>query len=148
MDCCSCEPVIVLNEEAKRLAGVLKLLFFIYIAIVIAVILVGDFSGFMLYVIIILFLMMTFLQARYQIAGFAIFLVLFGAFNNLVFLGLRIQNKVLSLDDLYTGKNGLFVASIVIVSIAFGMHIVLGVYLFKAYCEFKAISKSAGQGKI
>lgn len=146
MDCCSCEPVIVLNQEGKRLAGILKILFFIYIVVTIAVILLGDFSGFMLYVIIILFLMMTFLQARYQIAGFCIFLALFGAFNNLIFLGLRAQNRLLSLEDIYTGKNGLFVTAVVLVSIAFGFHIVLAVYLFKAYCEFKAISKASGYG--
>ena len=144
---CQCDPVIILNAEATKIVKTLKILFFIYFAIVIGLIMVGDISGFMLYFMLLMLILVTFLQCRYQYAGFTIFVALYGAFNNLIFLGLRTQNNILDLKDQFAGKQGILIFAIIMEVVGFVYHIVLCYYCFEAYKEFKAIEKSGAYGK-
>jgi hypothetical protein len=83
------------------------------------------------------------MQCYYLTAGFLLFFVIFNIFNTLVFIGLRIQNKVTGLKDYYIVHNT-FTAVVVVQSLALIFYFFLSYYGFQAYKEFKAIHTNGG----
>jgi hypothetical protein len=144
MNCCNCDPVIRLTDEGKRLSTVLKAMFFGYLALFIGLIVVEDFSSALTNIFEMIFVIITAIQARYQMAGLCVFLSIFNGFFNCCFIGLLSQNRVLGIKDSFSDNQGMFIAAMIIESIAVVFQFALAYFLFQAFCEFKAISKETG----
>jgi hypothetical protein len=140
---CQCEPVITLSPKARSLIKCLQILFFVYFLVLLSQLIFLNFNGAMSSVITMLVLVMTFLMCHFLLAGFVIFLVFFNLFYSLIFIGLRIQNKIAGLHDKYF-KNELYIALIIIESLSIVFFIILIYYAFQAYREFKALYFSGG----
>lgn len=140
---CQCEPIIRLTPEGERLNKILKVLFFVYLILIILKGVSGDFSGLFSDILVLLLLLITFLQCNYFFAGLLIFFLLFDVIHCLMFIGLRIQNKVVGLKDKYL-ELGFYTFALVVQCISLVFYIVLIVFSFKSYKEFKAISKGFG----
>lgn len=135
---CQCNPVIRLTEEGNRLKLILKIMFFIYIFFVVAKIFLFDLQGALSDLINVLILILSFLVCHYMLVSLLLFMVFFSCFNNLVFLGLRIQNKIKNLPDTYISK-GIYTHVVIVQSLEFIFYIFLIYYAFQTYKEFKAI---------
>lgn len=138
MNCCSCEPIVKLNPEGLKLVFILKILFYIFLVLTILQFFFIDFSGAINSIIALLVLFLLFNQANYMFAGLLMVFVTFSLFYASIFIGLRIQNRILGLKDVYT-EEGRYIAVLVIYSLSFIFYIVLIFYSFKAYKEFKAL---------
>lgn len=138
---CNCDPIIPLNEEAKRLSNLLKGLFFGSIALLIGLIVTGDNNSIFNYIISMLVVLGAAFQANYQLAGIAIFFCFLNGFGAIVFLSLRIQNRCLGIEVLDENGSGMYIAAIILQSLSVIYHSILIYYLFAAYKEFKAIMK-------
>lgn len=138
---CNCDPVIPLNDEAKRYSNILKGFFFGYIALLIALIVTGDNNSIFNYIIAMLIILGTAFQANYQLAGVSVFFCFLNGFGALIFLCLRIQNKALGIESFDIENNGMYIAAIVFQCISVIFHGFLIYFVFCAYKEFKAISK-------
>lgn len=143
---CTCEPPFPLSKEGKNITSVLKVMFFIYLALLVGIIIIGNTSVLFMYIIGMIFVLWTALQAGFQIAGIAFFFIILNGFYNFCFLGQRVQNKVMNLPDNFSDDNSLFVAAIVIESFAVIFHCILAFYLFEGYKEFKALLLGSGGG--
>lgn len=143
MNCCQCEPMVALNAEGHRLVKILKILFFCYLALIVAKIVIGDFNGALSNVISMIILLLAFLQCNYLICGFLIFFSCFNLFYSLVFIGLRIQNNTAGIPDRFT-SSGLYISGIIIAVVSIGFYITLIYYAFKSYKEFKALLFNSG----
>jgi hypothetical protein len=136
---CRCDPIIKLTPQGERLKKILTILFFIYFLVIIGRIIIRDYNSIISDFITIIILMMTMFMCHYMIAGFLIWKVLFDLFYTLVFLGLRIQNKVTpSLSDPYEYIN-MYYPAVAISSLTCVFYCFLIYYAFQAYKEFKAI---------
>lgn len=138
MNCCQCDPIVKLSAEAERLIKILKILFFLYLFIIIIKLIVGDFNSAVNNIIAMIILVVLFLQANFMFAGFLIFFTLFNIMYALIFLGLRIQNRVAHIPDRYT-YSSFYIPSIVVSVISLVFYIFLTYYTFLAYREFKAL---------
>lgn len=136
MNCFSCSPIVILSPEGREVKQILEKLTYAYLALVVLRLLLGDFNSFFNELIIIWFLVLTFMQASYIMASITIFILLFDAFYTLIFVMLIIQDYLLGMLErfplgflVYFGINLLgLVISITLVH-----------YLFKGYKEFKAL---------
>ena len=135
--CLNCKPVINLTEKAKKYRKYLFILFFVEIVIMILKIIFQIFSVDFSILIELLILSLTIIICHYIFCAFLIFLTFFDLFSTVYFLGLRMQNKFLNIDDEIINKHKM---SIVVQIIYLFFCIILIIFAFFAYREFKAIS--------
>lgn len=139
---CNCNSIIVMSAEAKRLSNILKAMFFGYIAIMICMVVIGSYSLILSYLLAMIVVLITAFQANYQFAGISFFFVFFNCFSSVIYILLRFQNATLGIKDIFFDNSGMYIAAMIIESIAILFHVTLMYYLFKAYCEFKAQYKT------
>ncbi len=140
---CQCNPVIQLNSEGLRLSKILKILFFIYLILIIGKCVLGDFKGALTGIILCVFLIITFLSCYYLFASYCIFFAIFNLFFSMVFIALRLQNKMAGLKDKYLTQ-GLYAAAMILEFVCLVYYFFLIYYCFQSYKEFKAISVNGG----
>ncbi len=136
---CNCRPVVTLSEKGKSLVSCLRILFFIYMIVVILQIVIQNFSNGFTSIISLLLLLGTFLTCHFLITGIFIFLTMFQIVSSFFFVGLIIQNKILGLQDIYSASNGYFITVIVFEILMILFFLTLIYYAFQAYKEFKAL---------
>jgi len=139
-----CQPIILLNQEGLRLTKILKIFFFIYLFILVGKIILKDYNGAFTDLICILILMTTFLCCHFILSAFLIFMVIYSLFFSLVFLGLRIQNRVAGLKDVYLKDDLSYYSIIVIQGLTLIFYSCLIYYSFQSYKEYKAIFMNGG----
>ena len=135
--CLNCKPVIPLTEKAKNYRKYLVILFFVDIVIMILKIIFQIFSVDFSILIELLILSLTIIICHYIFCAFLIFLTFFDLFSTIYFLSLRMQNKFLKLEDEIINKHEM---AIIVQIIYFIFCIILIIFTFFAYREFKAIS--------
>jgi hypothetical protein len=140
---CQCNPVITLTSEGARLAKILKVLFFLCIFLIVAKLVLGDLHGGLSGLILCAFIVITFLSCHYLFAGYTIFFAIFSLFYTIVFIGLRVQNKMAGLKDKFL-MNNIYTFLLVVEVLSFFYYFVLIYYSFQSYREFKAIYLNGG----
>ena len=145
---CDCDPIIPLSEEAKKKSNVLKIMFFGYIVLLIALIATGELQSLFSFIIAMLLVLGAAFQANYQLCGLAVLFSFFNGFVSFLFLALRIQNAVLKIPEPFKEYKGLFVTVIIVHILSFIFHGLLIYFLFDAFKEFKAIYKSNSYSKL
>jgi hypothetical protein len=145
---CNCKPVVQLSEKGKSIVGYLKIMFFIYLAIIIVQIVLQNLSYGLFSIIALAILLTTFLTCHFLYAGICIFILMFLTTIGLFFLGLRIQNKIAGIPDQYSSSNAYYIIVIIFQCGLLTFYGFLIYYLFEAYKEFKALYFHRGYGKI
>ena len=128
---CQFKPIIPLNEKANSYRKILSILLFIYLIIIIFKIIYQIDDLFSKIIEIFLFIF-AYIMCHYILCLIFIFLTLFDLLFTLFFLGQIIQNKILNpknKDD-YDSRLVIFIYCIILI-----------IYLFLSYREFKAISR-------
>jgi len=130
-----CEPIIPLNEKAKSYRKILIYLLTIYLILTIIKSFYQFTDLFSLLLEMFLFIF-TCLMCHYILCTILIFLTSFNLLFTAFFLGQIIQNKIFDVkdEDINSG-----ILNVIIQCIYLIYCIVLIVYLFLAYKEFKAI---------
>jgi hypothetical protein len=144
MNCCDCKRIVVLSTEGEYYTKCLKILFFIYIFVIIGKIIAQDYDSIISNIICIFLLIITFIQANFLFAGILIFFVCSNLFYTLIFLGLRIQNRSESIIDKFSGDNGLYWYAVIFSILSVIFFLCLIYYSFKAYKEYKYCYKNYG----
>ena len=139
-----CQPIIHLNQEGHRLTKIMKILFFIYLFIIVGKIILKDYKGALTDFLCILILLTTFMCCHFILAAFLIFMVILSLFYSIIFLGLRVQNKLANLNDVYLKDDVSYVSVIVIQGLSLIFYIFLIYYSFQSYKEYKAILVNGG----
>jgi len=145
---CNCQPVIQLSEKGKLIVGYLKIMFFIYLAIIVIQIVLQNVPYGLFSIIALFTLLATFLTCHFLFAGICIFILMFLSTIGLFFLGLRIQNKIAGIPDEYSSSNANYIIVIIFQCGLLTFYGFLIYYLFQAYKEFKALYLHRGYGKI
>jgi hypothetical protein len=144
MNCCDCRPIVKLNEEGFRLRKALQILFFLYISVIIGKIIVRDYDAILSNIICAFLLILAFLQANFLYSAILIFFAVANLFYALVFLGLRIQNRVESIPDHFTDNNALYWFAVVFTMVSVVFFFFLIYYCFQAYKVFKYLYTTYG----
>ncbi len=144
MNCCDCRRIVVLSSDGEYYTKCLKILFFIYIFVLIGKIIAQDFDSIISNLICIFLLIITFLQANFIFAGILIFFICANLFYSLIFLGLRIQNRSSSIVDKFTGSEGLYWYAVIFSILSVIFFVVMIYYTFQAYKEYKYCYKNYG----
>jgi hypothetical protein len=147
MNCCDCRPIVKLNEEGFRLRHILQVLFFLYMAVIIGKIIARDWDAILSNVICSFLLIISFLQANFLYTALLIFFSTANLFYALVFLGLRIQNKVSSIPDAFTDNVPLYWFAVIFTILSVVFFFFLIYYTFQAYKVFKYLYTTYGYSK-
>ena len=135
-----CKPIIPLSEKAKSYRKILLILLFINLIIILIKISLNfqneDFFSNILEIFLFSF---ACIMCHYVLCLLSIFLSLFNLIFTTFYLGQILQNKILNIDDDDKFDSSLII--IIINCIYFIYCIILIIYLFLSYREFKAISR-------
>jgi hypothetical protein len=148
MNCCDCRPIIKLNEEGFRLRKALQVLFFLYMAVILGKIIARDWDAILSNVICSFLLILAFLQANFLYTALLIFFSVANLFYALVFLGLRIQNRVNHIPDSFSNNDGLYWFAVVFTMLSAIFFVFLIYYTFQAYKVFKYLYVTYGYSKV
>ena len=135
-----CKPIIPLSEKAKSYRKILLILLFINLIIILIKISLNfqneDFFSNILEIFLFSF---ACIMCHYVLCLLSIFLSIFNLIFTTFYLGQILQNKILNIDDDDKFDSSLII--IIINCIYFIYCIILIIYLFLSYREFKAISR-------
>ncbi len=135
-----CKPIIPLSEKANSYRKILLILLFINLIIILIKISLNfqneDFFSNILEIFLFSF---ACIMCHYVLCLLSIFLSLFNLIFTTFYLGQILQNKILNIDDDDKFDSSLII--IIINCIYFIYCIILIIYLFLSYREFKAISR-------
>lgn len=135
-----CKPIIPLSEKANSYRKILLILLFINLIIILIKISLNfqneDFFSDILEIFLFSF---ACIMCHYVLCLLSIFLSIFNLIFTTFYLGQILQNKILNIDDDDKFDSSLII--IIINCIYFIYCIILIIYLFLSYREFKAISR-------
>ena len=135
-----CKPIIPLSEKANSYRKILLILLFINLIIILIKISLNfqneDFFSNILEIFLFSF---ACIMCHYVLCLLSIFLSIFNLIFTTFYLGQILQNKILNIDDDDKFDSSLII--IIINCIYFIYCIILIIYLFLSYREFKAISR-------
>ena len=135
-----CKPIIPLSEKANSYRKILLILLFINLIIILIKISLNfqneDFFSNILEIFLFSF---ACIMCHYVLCLLSIFLSIFNLIFTTFYLGQILQNKILNIDDDDKFDSRLII--IIINCIYFIYCIILIIYLFLSYREFKAISR-------
>jgi len=136
---CNCKPVIPLSEKGKSLQGCLRILFFVFLMIIIIQLIIQDFSNLFSSFITFIILVATFMMCHFLLAGILILFTMFEILISVFFIGLRIQNKIFGFRDKYSSSDAFYFTAIIVEVAVIIFYFILIYYAFQAYKEFKAL---------
>lgn len=135
-----CKPIIPLSEKANSYRKILLILLFInFIIFLIKISLNFQNEDFFSDILEIFLFSFACIMCHYVLCLISIFLTLFNLIFTAFFLGQILQNKILNPDNDDEFDSSLII--IIINCIYFIYCIILIIYLFLSYREFKAISR-------
>ena len=135
-----CKPIIPLSEKANSYRKILLILLFInFIIFLIKISLNFQNEDFFSNILEIFLFSFACIMCHYVLCLLSIFLSIFNLIFTTFYLGQILQNKILNIDDDDKFDSSLII--IIINCIYFIYCIILIIYLFLSYREFKAISR-------
>jgi len=135
-----CKPIIPLSEKANSYRKILLILLFInFIIFLIKISLNFQNEDFFSDILEIFLFSFACIMCHYVLCLLSIFLSIFNLIFTTFYLGQILQNKILNIDDDDKFDSSLII--IIINCIYFIYCIILIIYLFLSYREFKAISR-------